>query len=228
MTLIFLHGSGCTHVVWEYQQICFKHSFAPDLPGHPMGDELSNVSDFAQWLVNYIEDRNLVNVVLIGHSLGSAIAMQVALLKKIHINALVLIGAGARLKVMPQLLNSLSAIVEHDGGIPDYVLSANQNITEPLRTKINSSMKKNGAKVMLNDFHACDKFDVIEQLTEIDVPVQIIVGDKDELTPVKYANFLYNNLFKAEIAIIEGGTHMVFAEQPALVNDIINDFLTNL
>ena len=68
MTLIFLHGAGFTHVVWEQQLLCFDNGLALNLPGHPEGNGLGNVSDLAQWLVCYIEQRNLLDVGLIGHS----------------------------------------------------------------------------------------------------------------------------------------------------------------
>lgn len=81
---------------------------------------------------------------------------------------------------------------------------------------------------MRNDFYACNKFDVINYWAEITIPVHIIVGDKDEMTPLKYAVFLQDHLPKAEVTIIEGGTHMVFAEQPDLINNTIQYFLASL
>tara|TARA_R110001592_G_scaffold75526_1_gene228664 strand:+ start:3755 stop:4444 length:690 start_codon:yes stop_codon:yes gene_type:complete len=228
MTLIFLPGSGCSSIVWEQQLSFFGNSLALNLPGHPDGRALNTVSDMAQWLVSYIEERKLTDLILVGHFLGSAVAMQTALLGKVDIKALVLIGAGARLKVMPQLLVALSELVENKGDIPDYLLSANHKIPEPLRAKINSSMKVNGAGVMLKDFSACNKFDVMEHLAEMNIPVQIIVGDKDQMTPLKYASFLKYNLPNAELAVIKDGTHMVFAEQADIVNLQIQYFLTNI
>jgi len=228
MTLIFLHGSGCSGIVWEQQTAYFQNSLMPNLPGHPEGRAFDDVGDLAEWLVSYVKNENLKDVVLIGHSLGSAIAIQAALLDSIDIKALVLIGAGARLKVMPQLLTTLSDLAKNGEEIPDYLLSANQKIPETFRTRINASIVNNKAVSMLNDFRACDNFDVMSKLKDIKVPVQIIVGDKDQMTPVKYAAYLEDQLPNATLSIIENGTHMVFAELPDIVNKIIQDFLTSV
>ena len=99
MTMIFLHGSGCSNVVWEEQLTFFDNSLAVNFPGHPDGNALNDVGELSQWLVNYLEENSLTDLVLVGHSLGSAVAMQTALSGNINIKALVLIGAGARLKV---------------------------------------------------------------------------------------------------------------------------------
>jgi len=228
MTLIFLHGSGCTSIVWQQQLSAFKNSIALDFPGHPEGDALNSVNELAQWLLRYIDKNNLSDVVLIGHSLGSAIAMQAAILGCRELKGLVLIGAGARLKVIPQLLSGLSDLVEKDGGVPDYLLASNQKIEEPLRTKINEGIKRNGAHVMLQDFTACDNFDVMEHLAGIDIPVQVIVGDKDQMTPMKYATFLADQLPQASLDVIENSSHMVFAEKADTVNQLITSYLAKL
>jgi pimeloyl-ACP methyl ester carboxylesterase len=226
LNLIFLHGSGCTRSVWHQQLSYFKGSIALDLPGRPYGEALDNVNDLAEWLITYINNNELTNIVLIGHSLGSAVAMQAALLGRSDIKGLVVIGGGARLKVIPQLLQSLSVLVENADDIPDSFLFANRQIPEPFKTKINLAIKETGAQVMFNDFNACDKFDVMNQLADINIPVQIMVGEKDVMTPVKYASFLQDHLFNSELEIISAGTHMVFAEQAALVNQKIEEFIT--
>ncbi|MBB66499.1 MAG: hypothetical protein CMP19_03105 [Rickettsiales bacterium] len=236
MTFVFLHGSGCTNNVWAHQVSFFNNSVALNFPGHPDGEVLCDVKSIAHWVLNTVEQEDLTDVVLVGHSLGSAVAMQAALLASSEsttfdssrLKALVLIGAGAKLKVMPQLLTSLATLIEEGGAFPDYLLASNQQLQEPLRTEVNSAIVKNGAAVMLKDFTACDNFDVMQEIGSIKLPVQLIVGDKDIMTPVKYSEFLLGQLPNAKLNIIENGTHMVFAEQHATVNGCIQEFVNGL
>jgi pimeloyl-ACP methyl ester carboxylesterase len=236
MTFVFLHGSGCTNNVWAHQVSFFNNSVALNFPGHPDGEVLCDVKSIAYWVLNTVEQEDLTDVVLVGHSLGSAVAMQAALLASSEsttfdssrLKALVLIGAGAKLKVMPQLLTSLATLIEEGGAFPDYLLASNQQLQEPLRTEVNSAIVKNGAAVMLKDFTACDNFDVMQEIGSIKLPVQLIVGDKDIMTPVKYSEYLLANLPNAQLEVIDAGTHMVFAEQYDKVNACIQRFVDGL
>ena len=81
---------------------------------------------------------------------------------------------------------------------------------------------------MLNDFHCCDKFDIMGKVHTIKLPTLIIVGSEDEMTPIKYANYLADKIKGANKVIIEGGTHFVFAEKPSEVNQAISEFLGTL
>jgi len=228
MNLVFVHGSGCSHHVWSHQVSFFQNSVAVDLPGHPKGDALLSVAAMSQWLLTTLENQNLQNVVLVGHSLGSAVVAQAALAHSRRVKALVLIGSGARLKVLPQFLSALTEIVEKEGPLPEFLLAPNQAIDEPLRAQINTAMVNNGAAVMLTDFLACNEFDVMDKLGSIALPVQLIVGSEDVMTPVKYSHYLNEQLPNANLSIIDGGTHMVFAEQPEKVNQCIQHFLNTI
>jgi pimeloyl-ACP methyl ester carboxylesterase len=226
MKLVFLPGSGCSSNVWRHQIAKFDNGIALNLPGHPDGMPLDSVSAMADWLTDYLNKMECQQVILVGHSLGGAVALQAAINGHHSIKGLVLIGTGARLKVMPMILDTLSKLIESKADVPDIILAANQGIAEPLRTDINQAIKHNGVATLLNDFNACNKFDVIDKLSAINVPMQIIVGSKDVMTPPKYAEFIHSNTGSSQLSIIDGGSHMVFAEQPMQVNAVIEKFLT--
>lgn len=228
MALIFLPGSGCSSNVWRHQLDFFDDSIALNFPGHPDGDLIDNVSGLADWLVNILDQHEDESVILVGHSFGSAVALQVAINSHPAIKGLVLIGSGSRLKVMPMILDNLAKLVATKSDVPEIMLSANKDIQEPLRTEINHAIKLNGVSALLNDFKACNEFDVSEYLKTIKIPTQIIVGEKDVMTPLKYAEYLNSNIKNSILSIVPNGSHMVFAEQPNDVNFIIKSFVDSL
>ena len=78
MKLIFIHGSGGGSIVWEEQLACFSNAEAISLPGHPEGEACDTVEAYAQYLSHYLDQQEDSDVVLVGHSLGSAVVMQAA------------------------------------------------------------------------------------------------------------------------------------------------------
>jgi len=82
--------------------------------------------------------------------------------------------------------------------------------------------------VFLNDMLCCDKFDIMDRVHEIKLPALALCGSEDIMTPPKYTKYLADNIEGARGVIIEGGTHMVFAEKPDEVNQAIADFLSSL
>jgi pimeloyl-ACP methyl ester carboxylesterase len=87
---------------------------------------------------------------------------------------------------------------------------------------------ENTPAAFLNDLKACNAFDVMEALSTITVPVLAIVGDQDIMTPPKYTRFMVEKITGARSVIIPGGTHFVFAEKPAEVNQAIEGFVRSL
>jgi pimeloyl-ACP methyl ester carboxylesterase len=161
--------------------------------------------------------------VLIGHSLGSAIVQTVALEKPKNLAALVLIGAGAKLRVHPQLLET----IENDFPKAIEVItnwSFHPAAKPDLLQRSRDHMHRNGKKILARDFRACDGFNVMERLKEMQIPTLIICGREDQLTPVKYSEYLKSNLSRAELQIIQNAGHRVMEEQAEQVNHAIQNF----
>lgn len=228
MKLIFIHGSGGCKESWQYQTQYFTGSEAIDLPGHPDGEPCSSIGDCAEWLHGYLTAKGDADLVIIGHSLGGGIALQYGLQYPENVKGLICVGSGARLRVHPMFLEGLEnaiAAKENTQALTESTLSL---IDPELAEIIARRREENGLSVMLNDLRACDKFDVMDRLGEIDIPLLAVSGTEDVMTPPKYSQYLANTMKNARAVIIQGGTHFVFAEKPEAVNQAIENFLKAL
>lgn len=228
MKLIFIHGAGNTGLEYYYQTKYFKGSEAPDLPGHPEGKPCTSVDDYAHWLHEYIMRGGDSKPVIAGRSLGGAIALMYALSYPEDIKALILIGTGARLRVRPDLLKILEDLIDAPAqwlkkiAAPPY-----SRVAPDVAEKIVSGMAKVGPAVQLSDFQCCDKFDVMDKVSQIAVPTLVICGTDDDMTPLKYSRYLADKIAGARLVIIEGATHYCVLEKPEEANQAIEAFLNN-
>jgi len=232
--ILLVHGSGGDHTIWGYQVKELRKNFsiaAIDLNGHGRsafrnGDGLET---YTQDVLAVLE-RLSPDTFLVGHSLGGAIALNVVLCYPDRISGLGLIGTGARLRVLPKILELVRGDFE---AAIELILSWAFGETffrhQPrLLQKTKEQMRRNGQKILLRDLLTCDSFDVMNKLEQIKVPVLIICGREDKLTPVKYSEYLRDHISGATLHIIEEAGHMVMLEQPAQLNRTIKEFLKKL
>lgn len=244
MKLVFVHGSGGTGVVWKHQTEFFRDADAVNLPGHlSEGEACTSVEEYTSWLHGYVQAKGYERPVLAGHSLGGAIVLQYALDYPGEVGGLVLVGTGAKLRVAPHVLQAIErGIDDPDPWLSEFVESQLRAISDivfdtvvkeagldqGLRQQIRSEMGRVGARVQLNDFLCCDRFNVMERLPELDVPTLVLVGSLDVLTPPKYGAYLAEHIKGAKMVVIEGGTHHFFAEKPEQTNRAISHFMKSL
>ncbi len=228
MKLLFIPGSGSGKDAWVYQTEYFTDAEAVALPGHPDGEACSSVDEYAEWLHDYIHQQGYQDVVLIGHSLGGAIAQVYGLKYGDEVKALVLSGTGGRLRVRPDILEGLKGMIGDDAAwrkdLEDSYSSADPKFRE---VAIESRMKI-GPAVTLNDFQCCDKFDIMDRVHDINLPTLILCGTEDEMTPVKYTKYLAEKIEAATQVVVDGATHWVLMEKPREVNQAIEKFLGSL
>ena len=85
-----------------------------------------------------------------------------------------------------------------------------------------------GPEVQLNNLLACNGFDVMDQLGEIDLPTQVLCGSEDIVTPVKYADYLTEHMQNVRETIIPGRSHFFQMEEYKVVNEEIENFTASL
>ncbi len=232
LTAVFIPGTGGDSEDWRGQLDGLSdlvNVVAVDLPGHGLSDPPGerSVGAYSEWVVDLVEALGLKKVMLIGCSLGGAIAQWVALTGKPWLKAIGLVGTGSRLRVLPALLDGLYQ--DREKGIT--MISAfcvSTSAEESVRKMIEGKLLRNTADLIHGDLSACNEFDVIKRLSEISIPTWILVGQDDRLTPVKYSQFLRDNIAGATLDVVEGAGHLAMVEKPEEFNRLLRGFISRL
>lgn len=227
MTLLFVHGAGGGRDVWRFQTGHFPGSVAVDLPGHPAGQGLRSVEDYANWVKGYVDQHQLAPVVLVGHSMGGAICQWLAINNPEMLRALVLVSTGARLRVAPQTFQALEG--DYEQAVDLLIRNSFGPETPPeLLEEARRQRVQVPREVVQGDYQACDKFDIMDRLSAISAPTLIICGVDDKNTPVKYSQFLSSHIQGSRLEEIPGAGHNVMLEKPAEFNGVLQRFLDGL
>ena len=225
-----VHGTGGTGAVWMRQLeglADVARVVAPDLPGHGRtgGSLPRSIDESADFVARFLDALGLDRVVIGGHSMGGAIALQVALGRPERVAGLALIGTGARLRVLPRLLELLAtAYPEGVDLLMGMALAA--GAPAELRASLHRQTLANRPGVVLGDLQACDAFDALARLGEITAPTLALCGEEDQLTPPKYARFFGERIAGARVVIARGAGHYVQVEQPDATTAALRDLVT--
>ncbi|MBU2622642.1 MAG: alpha/beta hydrolase [Proteobacteria bacterium] len=228
-TLVFIHGSGGSSALWENQIDELKedvNTIALDLPGHgrSSGSGMDSVADYCKAVADFIETVEVPDPVPCGLSIGGAIVLQLILEYTERYKAAILVNTGARLRVMPLILETIKKDYEkYLSTIPVFAASEK---TDP--RKLDSLMAdtaKCNPETAYGDFKACDRFDVIDKLSAIITPVLILTAEDDKLTPPKFGVYMKEHIRKASMVNIRDAGHLSPLEQPEAFNRAITDFL---
>jgi len=229
--VVLIHGAGGNRLVWPaaLRRLPGATVYALDLPGHGRsgGAGRERIGDYAADLVGFLDGVGEERAVLIGHSMGGAIAQTVALTAPERVSGLVLLSTGARLKVSPSILEGLQrdfrAVVRltaewawGPGADPALVAEGQR------------AMEETGPQVLLGDFLACDRFDVRERVGEIRAPTLVATGSEDRMTPPRFGRWLADNIPGARFLLVEGAGHFLMLERPREVAAAVEAFLRGL
>ena len=167
--------------------------------------------------------------VFVGHSMGSAIALTLALDHGEHVLGLGLVGAGARLRVAPAAIGERRQPDDLPQHHPDDRKLLFQPASPGAAVELAAQrMAETRPSVLHGDFLACDAFDEMVRIAQIQQPALILCGMDDRMTPVRYAQFLADSLPNATLQTIPEAGHMVMLEQPQVVAAALNGFLDKI
>ncbi len=230
-TIIFVHGAGGSAATWFLQLKSISKEFhvvAIELNGHgksPDRKEKDTTNSYLRDIKQVVE--NYEKPVLAGHSMGGMLSQLFALQYPELLSGIILIGTGAKLRVMPAIFEMLETNFEgYVSAAGDYMFHEGAS-----RKLIESSMieiRKCKPEIISRDFAACNDFDIMDSVSTITLPTLILVGKQDLMTPMKYSEFLHARIPNSILHIIDNAGHSVMLEQPSILNSHISAWMKSL
>ncbi len=241
-TWLFVHGAGMDHSVWVLQSRYFAfhgcNVLAVDLPGHGRsgGNPATTVGAAAEWLVRVLDRVEVPAARIVGHSMGSLVALELAARFPERCDALALLGVASPMAVAGPLLD---AARNNDPAAADMIVGWGHSARSALGGNplpglwlLNESrclLQRAAPGVIYADLKACNDYtDGLSRAVTVRCPVRVIAGQGDRMTPRRGAQALLDALPAVDSVIIPGCGHMMMIEQPGATLDALRDFARQL
>ncbi len=236
--ILLIHGSGVSAGYWVHQLSGLAGAFrviAVDLPGRGKSDPVPNatVDAYAEIVAKFLDAIGGRRIIVVGHSLGGAVAIALAARQPDAVKGLVLLASCAKLprgesageRWLAFLPGPLRRILFFS--MAQKLLFA-PGVAAGAVTLGMQELRSCPAETILNDVQAARAMDLTQQATALEVPTLVLTGSRDRLTPPALSEHLRALIPRARLGIIEGAGHMLLLEVPDRVNQAILDFAASL
>jgi len=226
--VILIHGAGLDRTIWQMQtrNIAFqgRRVFAVDLPAHGYseGPVIPTIEEMADWVTQFMKVAEVDCATVMGHSMGSLIALDLAARYPRHVEKLILTGVAEAMPVHPELMEAAKA---NEPLAPELIVywglgDKAQTGGHPMpglwvRGASEVLLKNADLGVLANDLVACDGYgDAKETASKIVCPTYFVFGRGDKMTPVKSGRELAKMIEGAQVSVLERCGHMMMIERP--------------
>lgn len=232
-SVVFIHGTGQDHTIWVLPTRYFarhqRNVLAIDLPGHGRsgGKPLTSIEAMADWIIRVMDTTGIDSAAMVGHSLGSLVAISLAAKYADRVRVIGLVGTAFPMRVSELLLNSAKEnspdAIEmltlwghgssaHLGGSATpgmWMLGGGKRL-----------MERAAPGVIYTDLNACNEYEHgLEDAGSINCHALLILGQADLMTPVRATRGLADALSSSETVVLEKSGHAMLSERPEQVLD---------
>ncbi len=228
--VILIHGLGSSHLVWPavLRRMQGQTVYALDLPGHGKsgGTGLQSVSACARSVRKFMDAAGIFSAILVGHSLGAAIALEAARCDPDRVVGLGLLSAGSIFHCSEHSLGRTT----NPALLADTIawLSANlfaAGAEKKLQSGAVDALKQVRPAVLAADLRACSRYEFAPFPENCHIPVLAVHGSEDQIVLKKDAQYLVYSIPRAKLVSIPSAGHMVMLEAPDRVGTLIARFV---
>lgn len=229
-TLLFIHGASSSSAVWtdEIKSLIGCRVIALDLPGHGRSDPPGRrtVAHYASVVEDFIRTLGPNRPILVGHSMGSAIALTLAHRSVVPVRGLILLGASARMPVGTAILmGAMTDLQKVASYVAEFGLA---QVTVEWQEEICRQVIATGGMTTYGDYMACNRFDLRPTLSTIGVPALFIAGRQDNMVPLRFSESTATAMPNARIVVLDDTGHYAMIEKPQAVLKLVTEFLRDL
>ena len=238
-SIVFVHGSGMDHTVWTLFSRHFarhgRNVIAVDLPGHGRsgGEPRDTIEAMSDWIVDLLDALGLQQAAIVGHSLGSLVALDCAARHPTRVRTIALVGSTAPMPVSDAILDAAAAndpaafnMLTEYGYSKRHLYGGNSN---PGMWMVGSTLRlfeRSRPGVLHADMTACNQYQAgLERAATVQCPVLAVLGKADRLTPVRGTQPLLDALPSPTVRILEGSGHTLMVEAPNELLDTLREVL---
>jgi pimeloyl-ACP methyl ester carboxylesterase len=238
-TIAFVHGAGGDHSAFALQSRYFgyhgRNVLAVDLPAHgrSAGPAIPSIGAMADWLFKVVDSLKIGLLSVVGHSMGSLIALECAARQPGRVERIVLVGNAFPMKGNEAFLAAAKAddyaafdMLTIWGHGPQVPLGANPSPGMWMYGDAQARLERLAPGVLYNDLKACNDYeDGLASAAKVRCPALFILGRRDMMTPPRNAAALAEAL-KARTVTVSSSGHMLMAEAPDATLDALIEFFT--
>ena len=240
-TVAFVHGAGLDHSWFGLQSRYFgyhgRNVLALDFPGHGRseGPPLPTVEAMADWFSSVLEQLNIPRTSVVGHSMGSLVAVEFAARYPAQCERIALIATGYPMKVAEPFLeaarrNDYAAFDMQTiwGHSPQVALGSNPNPGMWMYGDSLARLERLAPGVLYNDLKACNDYGSgADSAAKVKCPALFIIGRRDVMTPPKAAKLLQERIAGARTVEVAPSGHALMAEAPDATLDALIEFISS-
>ena len=232
-TIVFLHGSGLSHIVWSLAEQFFSSKnynvLSIDLPGHGNSDGpcLDSIEKIADWMEKVFDKLKLKNLILVGHSQGCLEILEYSSRYKERLKKLVFVGGSNKMPVHPDLIELAQS--GHSDAVKlmmkwGYEGSKKFIGGNPVEKIIQSP--RDISEILAVDLNACNNYsNGSEAAKVIDLPSMLIFGELDKMVNLEEGKKFSNLIKNSTTHVIKGCGHMIMIEKAFEMREKILEFL---